>query len=77
VRWTWAPYWERALWQVAVEQDGWSVLDVADLPTQSEVAGMLAALSPEDRAVLIAEFVPAPNSTPAPAPEKAPGKKAK
>jgi hypothetical protein len=74
-RWTWAPYWERALWQVAADEDHYSVIDVADLPTRGEVGGMLAALSPEDRAVLIAKFVPAPNSTPAPTPEKGPGKK--
>jgi hypothetical protein len=76
-RWTWANYYSTALWQVAVDADGYTIISVDELPTKSEVKGMLAALSPEDRAVLIAEFVPAPNSTPAPAPEKAPGKKAK
>jgi hypothetical protein len=60
-------------------------------PTRERVAGMLAQLSPEDQALLIARFVPAPAAPPAPAlspavdkaptngpaaaPDKAPGRK--
>jgi hypothetical protein len=56
-RWTWAPYYDRAIRQV-VEEDGWNVATVDSLPTQDEVAAQRAALSPEDRAALLAKFMP-------------------
>jgi hypothetical protein len=74
-RWTWANYYSSALWQVAVDEDHYSIISMDELPTQSEVAGMLAALSPEDRAILVAQYAPSPNGPPAPAAEKAASKK--
>jgi hypothetical protein len=56
LRWTWAPYYERALWQVAVEQDHYSIISMEEVPTKEEVSGMLAALPPEDRAALLAQY---------------------
>jgi hypothetical protein len=56
MRWTWAPYYERALWQVAVEQDRYSLIATDEVPTKAEVSGMLAALSPEDRAELLTQY---------------------
>jgi hypothetical protein len=56
VRWIWAPYYDRALWWTAVEHDHWSVIATDDLPSKTEVAGMLQALSPADRAELMKQF---------------------
>jgi len=60
-RWTWAPYGERGLWQVC-EADGWSMINLGDLPAVSDGAGMLAALSPEDRAALLEKYMPTPTT---------------
>jgi YD repeat-containing protein len=57
-RFTWAPYGERVAWNV-LEADRWSILDTANAPTKVEVEAMLAALSPADRAALLAQYVPA------------------
>jgi hypothetical protein len=44
-------------------------------PTREKVAGMLAQLSDEDRALLIRQLVPAPEQPAGPAPEKPAGGK--
>jgi hypothetical protein len=44
-------------------------------PTREKVAGLLGQLSPEDRALLIRQYVPAPEQPAGPAPEKPTGKK--
>jgi hypothetical protein len=62
-RWSWGPYAERVLWH-ACEEDGWVVIAVEDVPSKVEVGAMLAALSPEDRAALLTQFVPAGSPTP-------------
>jgi len=54
-RWTWSAYMDRALWNVC-EEDGWVVMGVEDLPSTNEVAAMLTAMSPADRAALLAKF---------------------
>jgi hypothetical protein len=69
-RWTWAPHGERAMWHV-VEADDWTVIDVESVPSKAEVAAQIAALSPEDRAALLARYLPAAS---APAPAKGKGK---
>jgi hypothetical protein len=55
--WIWGGYGERCLWQVC-DQLGWSMINTDDVPTRSQVGAQLAALSPEDQAILIAQFVP-------------------
>jgi len=56
VRWIWGPYGQKCLWWLAVEHDQWSAIAVDDLPSKTEVAGMLQALSPADRAELLKQF---------------------
>jgi len=55
-RWVWCAYGEEGLWALCVETDGWFCTAVDDAPSRNEVAGMLTALSPEDRVALLAEF---------------------
>jgi hypothetical protein len=56
IRFVWSGYDSMALWYVASEVDHYSVISMDDVPTKSEVSGMLAALSKEDRAALIKEY---------------------
>jgi hypothetical protein len=55
---------------------GYKATTLDKAPTKDSVAAGLAQLSPEDRAILIAQYVPA-NTTPAPGPaaDKTGGKK--
>jgi hypothetical protein len=56
-RFTWAPTYSQALYQTVIETDkSYSVTEVGDLPSKVEVAGYLAALSPEDRNELVKQF---------------------
>src|SRR5947209_5254489 len=68
---TWAGGTGSAIINVA-KAHGYKAGSLERTPSKDRVAGMLAQLSPEDRAVLVAQFA-ADNSTPPPA--KAPGKK--
>src|SRR5438105_2085322 len=68
--WTWAGGGDSALVQVA-KSKGFAVSTAGAAPTRERVAGMLAQLSPEDRAALMGQFT-ADNGAPAPVAEKAP-----
>jgi hypothetical protein len=72
VRYTWANGNNSALANVVLAA-GWS-FSVLGTVSKDKVAGMLAQLTPEERAALLAQYQEA---VPAPAPEKAHGKKGK
>jgi hypothetical protein len=55
----------------AAKAQGFETTPLDKAPTKEKVAGLLGQLSAEDRALLIAQFVPAP----APSADKAPTKK--
>jgi hypothetical protein len=65
-----------ALARVA-RKEGWTATVHGKATSKDKVAKALAALSPEDRAILIAAYVPAPTAPPAPAPETGKGRKGK
>jgi hypothetical protein len=66
---TWAGNHEGALAQAA-KVDGYACSAVGKAPDKEKLAAGLAALDPETRAILIAQYVPAPS-----APEKKGSKK--
>jgi|SRR6266852_800696 len=57
VKFTWAPYYSQALWQTVIDHDkSYSIIAIEDAPSKADVQGYLAALSPEDRAELLAAY---------------------
>jgi hypothetical protein len=77
VAFAWANTGDSALTRVA-RAHGYTAGSVGKAPTREKVAGLLGQLSPEDQALLIAQFVPPPaGGAPAPAADKPPaaGKK--
>jgi hypothetical protein len=60
---------------VAALSRGWVAAPVDKVPDKATLAAGLAALTPEDRAILIRQFVPAPEQPGGPAPEKPAGTK--
>jgi hypothetical protein len=54
-RYTWCPYKELAVFRVALS-DGYRVADPGRAPSKDKVAELLAAMSPEDRAALLAQY---------------------
>jgi hypothetical protein len=65
-RYLWADGIGHALKQIA-QADGYQAVNLDSKPMNpAAVAGILAAMSPEDRAILIAQYVPAGPATPAP-----------
>jgi hypothetical protein len=58
-RFIWGPTFERALYWVTIEMDKtYSIVSMDEIPSKTEVAGMFAALSAEDRAALLKELAP-------------------
>jgi hypothetical protein len=43
---------------LAAKKAGWSASEVGKAPTKEKVGNLLAQLTPEDRAILIAQYVP-------------------
>jgi hypothetical protein len=76
VSFTWARDYDRAIAQVARTR-GYKAKTAGKAPTREELAGMVAQLSPEDRAVLLAQLgsPSAATGSTAPVPEKPSGKK--
>jgi hypothetical protein len=73
VRYTWAPGRSDVMVRAA-RAAGYVANELGKAATPAKAAAMLAALSPEDRAALIAQYVPAPAPAQPSAPPKGKGK---